>query len=105
LQRYSPRQNEALCKRANGDTNILTLQGPGGRRDVTIVVRPWEWRDVLFAEGGILALGAIFVLVGVGSFLLRPFDPGSWAMLAMSCAAGGVFCGQLLHIGPHDAVK
>jgi class 3 adenylate cyclase len=84
-------------RRAVGDTNSLTLQRPGGPvADVTVRVRPWEWEDVLFAEGTTIGLAALFVVVGVTSFLLRPFAASSWALLTLCTAAGGLLTTRFL---------
>ena len=80
-----------------GESNALTLRHPDGTvTEVTVPVRPLRWRDLLYGEGPTVGLGALFVLVGVASFFLRPFTAGSWALLAMCCAIGGVLTTQFL---------
>jgi class 3 adenylate cyclase len=92
--------------RTTGDSNTVVLQHPGGAvREVTVHVRPWEWGDVLFAEGTTLGLGALFVLVGVTSFLIRPYTASSWALLALCTIGGGVLSTLFLRIGPGDVGK
>jgi class 3 adenylate cyclase len=83
-----------------GDTNTLTLQHPDGTvTDVAVPVRALRWPDVFYAEGSTTGLGALFVTVGVASFLLRPFNASSWALLALCCAIGGVLTGQFVGFG------
>jgi class 3 adenylate cyclase len=78
-----------------GESNVLTVRRADRTVvDVTIPVLVFQWRDVLWAEGPNVGLGALFVAVGVASFLLRPFAPVSWALLALCCAIGGVPIGQ-----------
>src|SRR5215470_12738965 len=67
-------EGEAVVRTGIGERNTLLLRRPGGRvQEVTIVVRSWEWSDLVFAEGTTIGLGALFVIVGVTSFLLRPY--------------------------------
>jgi class 3 adenylate cyclase len=85
------------------EVNVLRVQRPGGAiAEVSIRVRPLTWKDVFFAEGSSVALGTLFVAVGVGSFLLRPYAAGSWALLALCCSIGGVLIGQLLGVGAEN---
>jgi class 3 adenylate cyclase len=86
-----------LARLAPGDTNTLRLVRPGGSpRDVTIPVRRLEWGDVVYAEGATLALGALFFVVGVASFLLRPWQTSSWALLSMCVLFGSVLTSSFL---------
>jgi class 3 adenylate cyclase len=83
-----------------GDTNTLTLERPDGTvTDVNVPVRALRWPDVFYAEGSTTGLGALFVIVGVVSFLLRPFTASSWALLALCCAIGGVLTSQFVGAG------
>jgi hypothetical protein len=68
-------------------------------------VRHWQWDDVLFTDGGTLALGALFFAVGVTSFALHPYATGSWALLALCSTLGGLFSGLFLLIRPPDVGK
>ena len=94
------------ARRQIGESNTVTLEASGGAiTEVTIPVRPLEWRDVLFAEGSNIGLGVLFVLVGVASFLLRPYTAGSWALLAFCSAIGSVLISRFVDVGPSDAVR
>jgi class 3 adenylate cyclase len=89
-----------------GDLNTITLRQPGGRLvTVSIPVRAWTWDDVLFAEGATLAVGALFAIVGIGTFMLRPYRDTSWALLILCCASGGLVSNLFIQIGPQDIVK
>jgi class 3 adenylate cyclase len=88
-----------------GDENTLTLEHPDGTiTELTVPVHRLRWIDVLYGEGPNLLLAALFVAVGVSSFLLRPFVAPSWALLALCCAIGGVLTGQFLGAGPDSFV-
>jgi class 3 adenylate cyclase len=90
---------------ALGATNTLKLRRPGGVvADVTIPVRRLQWDDVLFSDGTAFGLGALFVVISVTSFLLRPYTASSWALLALCCIAGGLLTSQTLMIRPCDVV-
>jgi class 3 adenylate cyclase len=79
-------------RRGIGETNRVLLVHPGGAQsEVTVHVREWEWGDVVFAEGTTAGLGLLFVIVGVTSFVIRPYATSSWALLAM-----GILIGSLL---------
>ncbi len=100
------RDIQALLRTRNGETNTLTLQRPGGGiTDVTISVRPLAWRDVFFAEGPNIGLGALFVVVGITSFLLRPYAASSWALLALCAALGGILISQFVDVRPTDTLR
>ena len=91
---------------SNGETNTVKIERPGGAiSEVTIPVRAWEWADVLFAHGTPVGLAALFVIVSVTSFLLRPYTMGSWALLAFCSMAAGVLTIQGVPIGPGDALQ
>ncbi len=84
-------QTVAALRTNLGDSNTLTFQPPRGNiREVTIRVRAWEWKDVLYEEGATAAMGLIFFVVGVTSFLLRPYQTGSWALLSLCTVTGGL---------------
>ena len=44
---------------------------------------------MIFTRGATDAIGLLFAVVGVASFVLRPFEAASWALLSMSAFAGG----------------
>src|SRR5690606_20032558 len=73
-----------------GATNVLRFQRPTGEiAEMEIVVRNWEWHDAIFSEGATFALGLLFFVVGTTTFVLRPYTPGSWALLALCSMVGG----------------
>lgn len=81
-----------LLRRELGDTNVIQLVDRNGvLRDAAVPVLPWRWEDTLYATGHTMGIGAVFVLVSVVAFLIRPYEDGSWALLAMSVVAGGLF--------------
>ncbi len=73
-----------------GATNTLTIVTPrGAERELTVSVQPWSWHDFLFTEGATDIIGILFVVVGVASFALRPYEAASWALLSMASVSGG----------------
>ena len=73
-----------------GATNTLTIMTPRGvEREITITVRPWSWHDFLFTMGATDIIGLLFVVVGIASFALRPYEMASWALLSMASFSGG----------------
>jgi class 3 adenylate cyclase len=74
-----------------GETNRLVIEHHRGeRRELELRVEPLRWRDVLFAEGAIDLIGIVFFAVGFAVFLLRPWQPDTWALLVLGAATGGV---------------
>jgi class 3 adenylate cyclase len=72
-----------------GDRNTLAFRTPRGKEEtVTVEVEPWSWHDVAFTEGATDVIAALFFAVGAISFILRPYEIGSWALLALSCIGG-----------------
>lgn len=89
---------------APGSENELIVQHPGGGLGkLTIPVRELRVGDVIYAEGGVLALGFLFFLVGVVTFQLRPWAPESWALLALCVVSGGFLSMILSGVGPAQA--
>jgi len=89
---------------APGATNELVVQRPGGEVGrISIPVRELRIGDVIYAEGGVLALGFLFFMVGVVTFQLRPFAPESWALLALCTVSGGFLSMILSGVGPAKA--
>ena len=87
-----------------GAANELVVQRPGGEVSrISIPVRELRVSDVVYAEGGVLALGFLFFLVGVVTFQLRPFAPESWALLALCTVSGGFLSMILSGVGPAKA--
>jgi hypothetical protein len=79
-----------------GESNEITVQRPGGDvGKLTITVRELRLGDVVYSEGGVLALGFLFFMVGAITFQLRPWAPESWALLAL-CTVGGGFLSMIL---------
>jgi class 3 adenylate cyclase len=73
-----------------GETNTLRMERVGQPAfDLILPVRERTIRDVLYAEGGTMALAVLFFLVGLWAFVLRPWEPSSWALLALCTAFGG----------------
>ncbi len=66
--------------------------------ELSIPVQRLTWTDVLALDGPTLALGMLFVVVGLTSFLLRPYTASSWALLALVCAIASVLQGQALYL-------
>ncbi len=74
-----------------GGVNVIRIERPGGEvREVSLPVRGWTWADALYTQGAIDIIGFLLAALGVGTFLLRPWEPGSWGLLAIACLAGGV---------------
>jgi class 3 adenylate cyclase len=74
-----------------GETNRLVIQHHlGEARELELPVQPLRWRDVLFAEGAIDLIAFTFFAVGLGVFLLRPWQPDTWAIFVLGGMAGGV---------------
>jgi len=87
-----------------GASNQLVVQRPGGEvSPISIPVRDLRWSDVVYSEGGVLALGFLFFMVGVVTFQLRPFAPESWALLALCTVSGGFLSMILSGVGPAKA--
>jgi adenylate cyclase len=72
-----------------GASNRLEFRAPSGTvREITVEVRPWTVHDILFTEGATDVIALLFFVVGAATFLLRPYDAGSWALLSLSVFAG-----------------
>ncbi len=68
-----------------GVANTIVFRTLGGTdRTVTVTVRPWEWHDIAFTEGATDMIAVLLFLVGLISFILRPYEPASWALLALA---------------------
>jgi len=86
--------------RADGATNTLVVEKPGRMvTEVSLPVRDLRWADVVYAEGGAIALGALFFMVGAVTFALRPWAVESWALLALCTVAGGFLTMLLSGVG------
>lgn len=82
-----------------GDANTLRLRTAAGEeREITLPVRPWQIEDFLFTQGASDFIGLLFLAVGVVTFVLRPYEPPSWALLSLSAVASGTLLTALLPI-------
>ena len=78
------------------ESNEIVVQRPGGDvATLVLPVRELRFGDVVYSEGGVLALGFLFFMVGAVTFQLRPWAPESWALLAL-CTVGGGFLSMIL---------
>lgn len=86
-----------VVHRGLGESNTLDFVRPGGEpATVTIEVARWTWAGVAFTEGGTSLIALLFMILGVSTFALRPYEPDSWALLVVSSVAGGLLMTQLL---------
>ncbi|MDX2170461.1 MAG: adenylate/guanylate cyclase domain-containing protein [Deltaproteobacteria bacterium] len=68
-----------------GSTNTLVFRSVhGGVRELVLPVRPWQWGDFAFTMGASDVIGVFFLAVGVVTFVLRPYELASWALLSLS---------------------
>ncbi len=74
-----------------GARNVVRLQHPLGEvSTIEIPVREWRAADAWYTQGAIDLLGVLFAVLGVATFLVRPWRPASWAALAFSTLSGGL---------------
>ena len=86
-----------------GAVNTITIERPGGEiRDVTIAVRAWQWNDALFTEGATVIIGFLYFVVGVTTFVLRPFEVATWALLTICSFSAGVLTTLLVPMSGQD---
>jgi len=82
-----------------GEVNRLTVELPWGViSELSVPVQRLTWTDVLALDGPTMALGVLFVVVGLTSFLLRPYVASSWALLALGCGIASILQGRSLYI-------
>jgi len=87
--------------RENGASNLVVVEKPGRAvTEISLPVRNLRFGDVVYAEGGTIALGALFFMVGVVTFALRPWAVESWALLSLCTVAGGFLTMLLSGVGP-----
>lgn len=98
--------NLAGTRTEPGETNTLRFESPSGEtREVELTVRPWTWPDAVFAEGASVLIGVLFFVVGVGTFVLRPFDKATWALLALCSVASGLLVVSLIPLHPEQRLS
>lgn len=86
-----------VVHRALGEENTLDFVRPGGRAArVTVEVRSWTWSGVAFTEGGTGLLALLFMVLGLSTFFLRPYESDSWALLVVCSTAGGLLTTSML---------
>jgi class 3 adenylate cyclase len=89
-----------------GATNVIRFARPGGEvREISIPVRDWQAADAMYTQGAIDIIGLLLAMLGIGTFMLRPWETGSWALLSITCLAGSVL--ELLYVpqGPESLVR
>lgn len=88
-----------------GDSNHLvfrcSLPFVNKVHEIDLPVVAQSWRDVMCASGTPFALGALFMLVGLVSFLLRPYEHASWALLVLCTTLAG-FVTLIFRISPYE---
>ncbi len=88
-----------------GEKNTIEFETPRGEtRAVTVVVRPWRIEDAVYTEGASVGIGLFFFVVGVTTFLLRPYESPSWAVLFFSAIAGGMLTVGLIPLHPDHQI-
>lgn len=86
-----------VVNRQIGESNTLEFVRPGGKRaTVTVPVGKWSWESVAFTQGGTDLLALLFMVLGLSTFVLRPYEPESWALLVVSSVTAGLLTTQLL---------
>jgi len=89
-----------------GATNAIRLERPDGEiRELSIPVREWRAADALYTQGAIDIIGLLLAALGVGTFLLRPWEPESWALLAITCLSGGALETLYVAQGPDSLAR
>jgi class 3 adenylate cyclase len=94
----------ALLNWEVGAANTLRFDRRGQDFEIEIPVRLWTWDDALFAHGAIDILALLFVAAAIVSFVLRPYEPTSWAVLALSCVTGGLLTLAFVPSTPDSAL-
>jgi hypothetical protein len=85
---------------------VIRLERPDGEvREISIPVREWRAADALYTQGAIDIIGLLMALLGIGAFILRPWEPESWALLAICCLAGGALETLYVPQGPDVVVR
>ncbi len=104
MPRLGPTSTHPGLRTSIGSTNHLKFQRTTGElAEMEITVRAWQWHDAIFSEGATFALGLLFFVVGTTTFVLRPYTPTSWALLALCSMVGGVLSMMLIPaVTEHD---
>jgi len=101
----SNRRFPAAVRTGLGEVNTVVFRSATGEiREITAEVRIWRWEDAVFTEGATALIGLLLFLVGAGTFVLRPFEPTSWALLSFASVAGGLLMVTLVPLGDGDAL-
>jgi class 3 adenylate cyclase len=88
-----------------GASNTLIFQTPArNTREVTLTVRPWQWGDVVFTKGAVDTIGVLFFVVAVVSFIFRPYQTSSWALLTLASLSAGALITTYTAIGDRGHV-
>ena len=84
----------------------FAFERPDGEiRELSIPVREWRAADALYTQGAIDIIGLLLVALGIGTFLLRPWEPESWALLSITCLSGGALETLYVPQGPDSLVR
>lgn len=90
---------------ALGEHNTLRFRSAAGDvREITIPVQIWRWEDAVFTEGATALIGLMLFLVGAGTFLLRPFEATSWALLSFASIAGSMLMVSLVPLSSDQRI-
>jgi hypothetical protein len=91
---------------ALGESNRLHFRRPTGEeREIDITVREWRLGDAWYTQGAIDMLGVLFAALGIVTFLLRPFEPTSWALLSISTITGGLLPTLFVPVESDETLK
>ncbi len=98
-------RSEGLA-REPGAKNVVRFERPGGEvREIEIPVREWRAADALYTQGAIDIIGLLLAALGIGTFLLRPWEASSWALLSITCLSGGALETLYVPQGPDAIVR
>ncbi len=95
--KMGPAADPPALLRRPGQVNVISFRRPTGEvATAEIEVRLWQWRDAIFSEGATLVIGLLFFVVGVTTFVLRPYTAQSWALLSVVITTGGLLSTLLI---------
>jgi class 3 adenylate cyclase len=87
----SMRELQSIARAVPLGTPILyTVEREGERREVTVLTMRFGWDDLVMTFGVTFVSGWIYVIIGLGVFLLKPDTKVSWAFLA-ACVSLSLF--------------